>query len=154
MYSKLSRLRRRVATRLKTVVFPRRQHPRLYLATDVRVEGHDFTFMARSVQLGTEGMSLQYAGQLSTAQPVLLAFSLPSGAAVEVGAVVWWKTKELVGLRFDPRDHNPAIREWILRAVPTLPARGSATASATFSVRGRPAPRRFGNVEFQEEKTT
>ncbi len=122
MYSRLSRLRRRVATRLKMVVFPRRQHPRVYLATDVRVEGHGFTFIARSVQLGTQGMSLQYAGQLSTAQPVLLAFSLPSGSSVEVGAVVWWKTKELVGLRFDPRDHNQAIREWIERAAATLPA--------------------------------
>ncbi len=122
MYSKLSTLRRRVATRIKTVVFPRRQHPRLYLATDVTVKGYDFAFTARSVQLGTQGMSLQHAGQLSMAQPVLLAFSLPSGSAVEVGAVVWWKTKELVGLRFDPRDNSQPIHEWIQRAAAIPPA--------------------------------
>ncbi len=122
MYSKLSTLRRRVTTRLKTVVFPRRQHPRLYLATDVRVEGHDFTFTARSVQLGMQGMSLEHAGQLSLAQPVLLRFSLPSGSAVEVGAVVRWKTRELVGLRFDPRDQNRHIYEWVQRAVAVPPA--------------------------------
>jgi hypothetical protein len=116
---RLSALRRSQATRIKAVIFPPRQHPRVYLATDVRVEGHDLTFTARSVQLGTSGMSLEHAGQLSLAYPVLLTFALPSGCTVSVGAVVWWKTEELVGLRFDPRVHNRHIQEWIqISAVP------------------------------------
>jgi hypothetical protein len=77
------------------------------------VEGHDLTFAARSVQLGTNGMCLEDAGQLSLAQPVLLTFALPPGRPVRVSAVVWWKTKGLVGLRFDPRDDNRHIEEWL-----------------------------------------
>jgi hypothetical protein len=84
------------------------------------VEGHGLTFTARSVQLGTQGMSLERAGQLSLAQPVLLTFALPSGCPVRVGAVVRWKTHELVGLRFDPRDHNRHIQEWIQGAAMAL----------------------------------
>ncbi|MFZ3213832.1 MAG: PilZ domain-containing protein [Terriglobales bacterium] len=110
---KFSALRRSNTTRIKDVFFPARQHPRVHLATEVRVEGHDLTFTARSVHLGTNGMSLEQAGQLSLAQPVLLIFALPSGCPVKVGAVVRWKTKELVGLRFDPRDDNRHIQEWI-----------------------------------------
>ncbi|MBZ5628406.1 MAG: PilZ domain-containing protein [Acidobacteriia bacterium] len=109
-------MRRSQANRIKAVIFPPRQHPRVYLTTDVRVEGHDLTFTARSVQLGTSGMSLEHAGQLAMAYPVLLTFALPSGCPVRVGAVVWWKTKELVGLRFDPRDHNRYIQEWVQRS--------------------------------------
>lgn len=120
MLRRLSALRRSQTIRIKTVLFPRRQYPRVYLATDVSVEGHDFTFTARSLQLGTQGMSLEHAGQLSLAQPVLLTFALPSGCPVRVGAVVWWKTKELVGLRFDPRDHNRHVQEWIQRSAATL----------------------------------
>jgi len=113
-------LRSSEATRIKAAFSPPRQHPRAHLATDVRVEGHDLAFTARSVQLGTQGMSLEHAGQLSLAQPVLLTFALPSGCPVRVGAVVWWKTKELVGLRFDPRDHNRHIQEWITKTAVTL----------------------------------
>ena len=118
----LSALRGSNTNRLKDVFFPARKHPRVHLATDVRVEGHELNFTARSVQLGTNGMSLAEAGQLSLAQPVLLIFALPSGRPVKVGAVVRWKTKELVGLRFDPRDNNRHIQEWIeSSAVPVLP---------------------------------
>jgi len=106
-------LRRSKANRLKNVFFPPRQHPRVHLATDVKVEAHDLAFTARSVHLGTNGMSLERASQLSLAQPVLLIFALPSGCPVKVGAVVRWKTKELVGLRFDPRADNRHIQEWI-----------------------------------------
>lgn len=108
-----SALRGSKRNRLKEVFFPVRKHPRVHLATDVRVEGHDLQFTARSVHLGTNGMSLAQASQLSLAQPVLLIFALPSGLPVKVGAVVRWKTKELVGLRFDPRDDNRHIQEWI-----------------------------------------
>jgi hypothetical protein len=52
--------------RIKTVLFPRRKHPRVYLATDIRVEGHEFTFTAHSVQLGTQGMSLEYVAKTSS----------------------------------------------------------------------------------------
>src|SRR5919198_4219683 len=110
---KFSRLRRSDSTRIKAIFSSPRQHPRALLSTDVRVEGHDFTFTARSVQLGTKGMSLSEASQLSLSQPVLLTFALPSGHPVRVGAVVWWKTTDLVGLRFDPRENNQHIEEWI-----------------------------------------
>jgi hypothetical protein len=110
---RFSALRRSKSTPIKDVFFPTRQHPRVHLATDVKVEGHGLTFTARSVQLGTQGMSLERASQLSLAQPVLLTFALPSGCPVRVGAVVRWKTQELVGLRFDPRDRNRHIQEWI-----------------------------------------
>jgi hypothetical protein len=73
------------------------------------------------MQLGTQGMSLEHAGQLSLAQPVLLTFALPTGCPVRVGAVVWWKTEEAVGLRFDPRDSNREIHEWIQKSAATLP---------------------------------
>ena len=96
-----------------------RQHPRVHLVTDVRVEGHDVAFTTRSVQLGANGMSLVHAGQLSLAQPVQLAFALPTGRRVKVAAVVRWISKELVGLRFDPRDHNHQIQEWIQSSVVT-----------------------------------
>ena len=117
---RLSVFRRSEVPRIKAVIFPPRQHPRVYLATDVRVEGYDLTFTARSVQLGPKGMSLEHAGQLPLAYPVLLTFALPSGCPVRVGAVVWWKTKELVGVRFDPRDDNGHIQEWIQRSAVTL----------------------------------
>ena len=110
---KFSRLRTSDKRRTKAIFSPPRQHPRALLATDVRVEAHDFTFIARSVQLGTKGMSLSEAGQLSLAQPVLLSFALPSGSTVRVGAVVWWKTKDLVGVRFDPRESSRPIEEWV-----------------------------------------
>jgi hypothetical protein len=61
-------------------------------------------------------MSLEHASQLSLAQPVLVTFVLPSGPRVRVGAVVRWKTKEMVGLLFDPRHQNPHIQEWIQRS--------------------------------------
>lgn len=97
----------------KSISFPPRQHPRVPLATDVKVEGHDFSFNVRSVQLGTRGMSLQDADQLLLAQPVQLTFALPSGCSLTVGAVVWWKRDNLTGLRFDPRDDYRAIEKWI-----------------------------------------
>jgi hypothetical protein len=83
------------------------------LVTDVRVQGHDFSFSARSVQLGTRGMSLENATQLSLAQPVELTFALPSGGSLRVAAVVWWKKDHVTGLRFDPREDHRAIEEWI-----------------------------------------
>jgi hypothetical protein len=83
------------------------------LATDVKVQGHEFTFRARSVQLGTRGMSLEHADQLSLAQPVELTFALPSGSCLRVGAVVWWKKDSRAGVRFDPREDYRAIEEWI-----------------------------------------
>lgn len=110
---RLSALRRSKATRIKTVIFPPRRYPRIALATDVKVKGHDLTFTTRSVQLGTKGMSLEDADRLSLAQPVELAFALPSGYSLRIGAVVWWKKDHLTGLRFDPRDNYPAIQEWI-----------------------------------------
>ncbi len=99
---------------------PTRLHPRVRLATDVAVEGHGFIFTARSVQLGTQGMSLQDAGQLSLSQPVVLSFHLPSGYLIRVAAVVWWKTKELVGLRFDPRDADMHMQEWVRTSAASL----------------------------------
>jgi len=122
---KFSRLHRSHTTRIKAIFFPARQRPRAPLTTDVRVEGHDLTFTARNVQLGTKGMSLEDEGQLSLAQPVLLTFALPSGRSVRVGAVVWWKTKDLVGLRFDPREDTRQIQEWI-RSRATLPSQVTA----------------------------
>jgi PilZ domain len=113
LFRKLSDLRRSEVTRIKSVLLPPRQLPRVYLATDVKVEAHELAFTARSVQLGAQGMSLENTGQLSMAQPVLVTFALPTGYTVSVGAVVRWKSKQLVGLRFDPRDHNRHIREWI-----------------------------------------
>jgi hypothetical protein len=110
---RLSALGRSEATRNKAVIFPPRRYPRIALATDVKVEGHDLTFTTRSVQLGTKGMSLEDADRLSLAQPVELAFALPSGYSLRIGAVVWWKKDHLTGLRFDPRDDYPAIQEWI-----------------------------------------
>jgi len=98
---------------IKAIFSTPRQHPRVHLVTDVRVEGHNLTFTTRSVQLGANGMSLEHAGQLSLAQPVLVTFALPSGSRIKVSAVVRWMTKELVGLRFDPRDRNRHIQEWI-----------------------------------------
>ena len=109
---KLSALRRSEAPS-NTFFSAPRQHPRVHLVTDVRVEGHDLAFTTRSVHLGTNGMSLEHAGQLSLAQPVLVTFALPSGSRVKVSAVVRWITKEMVGLRFDPRDHNRPIQEWV-----------------------------------------
>jgi len=106
-------LRSSNATRIKAVFSPARQHPRVHLATDVRVEAHDHTFTARSVQLGTQGMSLEQADRLSLAQPVQVTFALPSGCPVRISAVVRWKTKELVGLLFDPRERNRDIQDWV-----------------------------------------
>jgi hypothetical protein len=117
---RLSALRSSNATRIKAVFSPARQHRRVHLATDVRVEAHDHTFTARSVQLGTQGMSLEQADRLSLAQPVQVTFALPSGRPVRIAAVVRWKTKELVGLRFDPRERNHDIREWIQDAAVTV----------------------------------
>ncbi len=101
------------ALRRSGIFSPPRQQPRAYLDTDVKVEGHKLTFTARSVQLGTNGMSLQHADQLSLAEPVLVTFVLPSGRRVKLGAVVRWKNKGMVGLRFDPRQRNDQIHEWI-----------------------------------------
>jgi len=97
----------------KSISFPPRKHPRVALATDVKVDGYDVSFTVRSVQLGTRGMCLKRADQLSLAQPVQLTFALPSGCLLRVGAVVWWKRDDLTGLRFDPRDNYRAIEEWI-----------------------------------------
>jgi hypothetical protein len=132
IFRKVSRLRRSQAARIRAILFPQRQHPRAPLATDVKVEGNDLTFTARSVQLGTKGMSLKNAGQLSSAQPVLLTFTLPSGRSVRVSAVVWWKTKDLVGVRFDPRDNNRRIEEWI-RSRATLPSQVTANRGSLTS---------------------
>jgi hypothetical protein len=38
---------------------------------------------------------------------------LPRHQIALAGAVVWWKTKELVGLRFDPREDNSDMQEWV-----------------------------------------
>jgi PilZ domain len=111
-------------SRIKAIFFAPRQHPRVYLATEVIVEAEDLNFTARSVQLGSNGMSLEQADQLSLAQPVLLSFALPSGSRVKVGAVVRWKNKEQVGVRFDPRNENRQIQEWIERAVVTVAPEG------------------------------
>jgi len=99
--------------RRSAIFSPARKHPRVHLSTEVRVEKHDLTFTARSVQVGPNGMSLENAPQLALAEPVLVTFALPSGSRVKVSAVVRWKTKELVGLLFDPRDRNHHIQEWI-----------------------------------------
>lgn len=106
-------------SRIKAIFSPARQHPRVQLSTEVEVEGHDLSFTARSVQLGTNGMSLEQAGQLSLAQPVQVTFALPSGCRVRVAAVVRWKNKEMVGLRFDPRENNRHIHEWVKESAET-----------------------------------
>ena len=117
---KLAVLRKLEATRIQHVFWPPRQHPRVHLETDVKVDAHELTFTARSVQVGTDGISLQHADQLSLAQPVSLTFTLPSGCSIRVGAVVWWKNKKLVGLRFDPRDRNSNIQELIERSLAAM----------------------------------
>jgi len=61
---------------IKAIFVGHRQAP---LATVVRVDGHELTFKARSVQLGTRGMSLENAARLLLSQPVQLTFALPSG---------------------------------------------------------------------------
>jgi len=96
-----------------SIFSPARQHPRVQLATEVKVEAFDLSFTARSVQLGTNGMSLEQAGRLSLAQPVQVSFVLPSGSRVRVSAVVRWKKNEMVGLRFDPREHHRELHEWV-----------------------------------------
>ena len=106
-------------SRIKAIFSPARQHPRVLLATDVEVEGYEFNFTARSVQLGTNGMSLEQAGQLCLAQPVQVTFALPSGCRVRVAAVVRWKDKEMVGLLFDPRESNREIHEWVRESAET-----------------------------------
>ena len=101
------------ANAIKAVFVRHRQAPRLPLATIVRVDGDELTFIARSVQLGTAGMSLENAPLLLPSQPVQLSFALPSGSSIKIAAVVLWKRSKLVGLRFDPRADTSPIRQWI-----------------------------------------
>ncbi len=92
----------------------KRQLPRLPLAVDVRVECHDRSFSARSVEVGGGGMSLGNASSLSVSQPVQVSFELPGDEVVVLQAVVWWKKGDLLGVRFDPSDEN---RQRVLRWV-------------------------------------
>jgi len=113
---------------IKTVFLRPRQTPRVPLSTVVRVDGHELTFIARSVQLGvarsvqlgTAGMSLENAPLLLTSQPVQLTFALPSGPIIRIAAVVRWTRSKLVGLRFDPRADTSPIQQWIERQTPAL----------------------------------
>jgi hypothetical protein len=105
---------RLVSRGTKELFYQPRRRSRIALATHVRVEGHNFKFIARSVQLGMGGMSLEHAKRLPLALPVRLAFALPTGCALRVGARVWWKKGHLTGFRFAPaRENYRAIEEWI-----------------------------------------
>jgi hypothetical protein len=92
----------------------KRQLPRLPLSVDVRVESHELTLTARSVEVGGGGMSLRNAETLSVSLPVQVSFELPGAEVVVIQAVVWWKKAELIGIRFDPTDDN---RQRVLRWV-------------------------------------
>jgi len=105
---------------IKAVFVRPRQARRVPLATVVRVDGHELTFIARSVQLGTAGMSLENAPLLLPSQPVQLTFALPSGSTIRIAAVVQWKRSKLVGLRFDPRADTSPIQQWIEQQKPAL----------------------------------
>lgn len=113
---------------MKAVFVRPRQAPRVPLATVVRVDGHELTLIARSVQLGiarsvqlgTAGMSLENAPLLLPSQPVQLTFALPSGSMIRIAAVVRWTRSKLVGLRFDPRADTSPIQQWIEQQKPAL----------------------------------
>jgi len=116
------------ANAIKAVFVRHRQAPRVPLATVVWVDGHELTFIARSVQLGvarsvqlgTAGMSVENAPLLLPSQPVQLTFALPSGSIIRIAAVVRWTRSKLVGLRFDPRADTSPIQQWIEQQKPAL----------------------------------
>lgn len=121
--------RRASGTNALKVVFARPQRtPRVPLATVVRLDGHELSFIARSVQLGVArsvqlgagGMSLENAPLLLPSQPVQLTFALPSGCVIRIAAVVRWTRSKLVGLRFDPRADTSPIEQWIEQQKPAL----------------------------------
>ena len=69
---------------------------------------------ARSYQLGGGGMAFSGVTELQISQPIELRFQLPDGPAISIPAIVWWKEKGLVGVRFDvtspQREH---IERWV-----------------------------------------
>ena len=98
------------------------------MATVVRLDGHELTSVARSVQLGvarsvqvgTAGMSLENAPLLLPSLAVQLTFALPSGSIIKIAAVVRWTRSKLVGFRFDPRADTSPIQQWIEQQKPAL----------------------------------
>jgi len=79
------------------------------------VECGEEVFVARSQEIGAGGMALENAGGLSVSQPVRLSFTLSSGLALTLDAVVWWKRDRRVGIRFDPRDgkSRAVVQQWV-----------------------------------------
>jgi len=125
----LSFVRRASATNALKAAFVRpRQAPRVPLATVVRLDGDELTFLARnvqlgiarSVQLGAAGISLENAPLLLPSQSVQLTFALPSGSIIRIAAIVRWTRSKLVGLRFDPRADTSPIQQWIEQQKPAL----------------------------------
>jgi PilZ domain len=105
---------------IKTIFRSHRDASRIPLATMVRVDSYEASFNARSVHLGTGGMSLENTPRLLLSQPVQLTFALPSGPSITIAAVVRWKRKNLVGLRFDPRADTRPIKQWIEQQKPAV----------------------------------
>jgi hypothetical protein len=91
-----------------------RTHPRVTLEFEVTVRVPERVFTARSYQLGAGGMALRDVPELQVALPIELLFTLPQGPAVSVPAVVWWKEKGLVGVRFDVSSpQRDIIERWV-----------------------------------------
>ena len=94
--------------------FQPRQFPRVSLATDVKVECGQETFVCRAQEIGAGGMALEDVGRLGVAQPVRLSFTLSSKIELTLDAVVWWKRDRRVGVRFDPRDPQcRLLQQWV-----------------------------------------
>jgi hypothetical protein len=101
------------------VFFSARKSPRLPLVVEVRVDCHDRSLTASSVEVGAGGMALRNANTLTVSQPIQVSFALPEAASVTIQAVVWWKKGELLGLRFDPSDDNRLrVQRWFDARVP------------------------------------
>jgi len=91
-----------------------RTHPRLTLEFELTVHVAERVLAARSYQLGGGGMAFSGATELQISQPIELRFRLPDGPAVAIPAVVWWKEKGLVGVRFDVSSpQRDAVERWV-----------------------------------------
>lgn len=91
-----------------------RTHPRLNLEFEVTVHLAAGVLTVRSYQLGAGGMAFHGAQGLQISQPVELHFQLPGGPAIAVPAIVWWKEKGLVGVRFDVSSpQREKIESWV-----------------------------------------
>jgi hypothetical protein len=91
-----------------------RTHPRLTVEFDVTVHLGDRVLAARSYQLGAGGMAFSGGTELQISQPIELRFQLPDGPTISIPAVVWWKEKGLVGVRFDiGSPQRDGIERWV-----------------------------------------